>query len=140
MNCFFGIGRLTADPETRYTQGNNPMAVSRYNLAVDRRTKKDGEQGADFLRCVAFGKSAEFAEKYLSKGMKIAIRGHVQTGSYTDKDGKKVYTTDIVVDEHEFCESKKAANESQQSQPEPMPDNDGFMHIPDDIDAELPFN
>ena len=121
-------------------QNEQATAVARYTLAVDRRYKKQGEeQTADFISCVCFGKSAEFAEKYLKKGTKIAIEGRIQTGSYTNKDGVKVYTTDIVVENQEFAESKHAAGENSGQQPRPMTDNDGFMNIPDGIDAELPF-
>lgn len=138
MNKAILIGRLTRDVETRYSQGNEPMAISRYTLAVDRKFKREWEADADFINCVAFGKQGEFAEKYLRKGMKIAVTGRIQTGSYTNKDGQKVYTTDIVVEEHEFCESK--AQETQ-SRPEPSTSSgDGFMNIPDGIDEELPFN
>ena len=108
MNEVILIGRLVADPEVRWTSGEKPMAVARYKLAVDRKIKKDGEQSADFPSCVAFGKNGEFAKKFLKKGIKIAIRGHLQTGSYTNKDGNTVYTTDVVVDSTEFCESKKS--------------------------------
>ena len=133
MNKWHGIGRLTRDVETRYTQGSEPMAISRYPLAVDRKFKREGEQEADFINCVAFGKSGEFAEKYFRKGMKVAVSGRIQTGSYTDKDtGKTVYTTDIIVEDQEFCEKKE-----QQDKPS---SSDGFMNIPDGIDEELPFN
>lgn len=137
MNKVILIGRLVRDVETRYTQGENPMTVSRYTLAVDRRFKQKGEeQKADFINCIAFGKNGDFAGKYLKKGTKIAIVGHIQTGSYTNKEGNKVYTTDVIVDEQEFCESKG----SQQEQPKPMPkDADGFTYIPEGIDAEIPF-
>lgn len=135
MNNWNGIGRLTADPDTRYTSGDNPLCVSRYTLAVDRSYKRQGEPDADFIRCVAFGKQAEFAEKYLSKGMKVGVTGRIQTGSYKDKDGKTVYTTDVVVNEHTFCERKEA---TKQEAPPPT-DKDGFMSIPDGIDDELPF-
>ena len=138
MNKVALIGRLTRDVETRYTQGQNPMAVSRYTLAVDRKFKKDGEAAADFISCVAFGKSGEFAEKYLRKGMKIAVCGRIQTGSYTSKDGHKVYTTDIVVEEHDFCESK-GQQQSGQVPPAMPTDPDGFMNVPDGLDEELPF-
>ena len=135
MNKVELIGRLTRDAEIRYSQGENPMAIARYTLAVDRRFKKDGEATADFINCVAFGKNGEFAEKYLYKGTKIAVSGRIQTGSYTNKDGQKVYTTDVVVEEQEFCESKSS---NQQDKPKPM--DDGFMDIPDNLDAEdLPF-
>lgn len=138
MNKVILMGRLTADPEVRYTQGDNATAIARYNLAVDRRYKREGEANADFINCVAFGKQGEFAEKYLRKGMKIAVTGRIQTGSFTNKDGVKVYTTDIVVEEHFFCESKQP--NSGGIAPEPQVDNDGFMNIPDGIDEELPFN
>ena len=143
MNKVILMGRLTRDPDIRYTQGENSMAIARYTLAVDRRFKKEGEQSADFISCVAFGRQAEFAEKYLHQGTKIAITGRIQTGSYTNKDGQRVYTTDVVVEEQEFAESKAAGQNSQQnSRPEPSTavDNDGFMHIPDGIDEELPFS
>lgn len=137
MNKVVLIGRLTRDVETRYSQGNEPIAISRYTLAVDRRFKKEGEQEADFINCVAFGKSGEFAEKYFRKGMKVSVAGRIQTGSYLDNEtGKRVYTTDIVVEEQEFCESKNT-----QGRPEPSTSSsDGFMNIPDGIDEELPFN
>ncbi len=137
MNKVILIGRLVCDAEVRYTQGAEPMAIARYTLAVDRR-KKD-ENSADFISCVAFGKSAEFAEKYLHKGIKIAVEGRIQTGSYTNKDGKKIYTTDVVVESTEFAESK---NTAQQAPAEPTADMDeGFVSIPDGVDDEgLPFN
>ena len=137
MNHTYYIGRLTADPDVRYTQGQNPVCIARYTLAVDRKYKKDGEQTADFIRCVAFGKNGEFAEKYLKKGMKIAVSGRTQTGSYKDKDGKTVYTNDNVVEEHEFCESKQSNGQSKPKKEESS--MDGFMNIPDNIDEELPF-
>ena len=144
MNKVTLIGRITRDPEVRYSQGDNAMAIARYTLAVDRRFKRDGdEQTADFISCVAFGKQGEFAEKYLHKGMKIAVNGRIQTGSYTNKDGVKVYTTDVVVEEHEFCESKGSSNgNSGESgyRPAPATSEDGFMNIPDELDEELPFN
>jgi len=135
MNKVTLIGRLTRDAETRYTQGNEPMAISRYTLAVDRRFKREGEQEADFINCVAFGKAGDFAEKYFRKGMKVAVSGRIQTGSYQDREtGKTVYTTDIVVEDQEFCESKR-----EQDKPS-VSSGDGFMNIPDGIDEELPFN
>ena len=134
MNKVILIGRLTKDVETRYS---GETAVSRYSLAVDRKFKREGEQTADFINCVAFGKSGEFAEKYLKKGMKIAVTGRIQTGSYTDKDGKKVYTTDVIVEEHEFCESKGSGTSEQV--PTFKPDSNGFISIPDGIEEELPF-
>lgn len=132
MNKVILMGRLTADPEVRYS---GEMAIARYTLAVDRKYKKEGESTADFIGCVAFGKNGEFAEKYLRKGMKIAVTGRIQTGSYTDKEGRKVYTTDVVVEEHEFCESKGQAEE----RPRPSTDADGFMNVPDTFEDELPF-
>ena len=141
------MGRLTRDPEVRYSQGDNAMAIARYTIAVDRRFSRGNnseEQQADFIGCVAFGKAGEFAEKYLHKGTKICVTGRIQTGSYTNKDGVKVYTTDVVVEDQEFAESKNssgsdggfAGNNSQR----PASTNDGFMNIPDGIDEELPFN
>ena len=139
MNKVILMGRLTRDPEVRYTQGDNAMAIARYSLAVDRRFKRDGEPDADFINCVAFGKSGEFAEKYLKKGTKVAVVGRIQTGSYTNKDGQKVYTTDVVVEEHEFAESKNSGS-SDNNQSAPANKNTDFMNIPDGIDEELPFN
>lgn len=139
MNKVILIGRLCADPEVRYSQNQNQTAVARYRLAVDRRYKRDGEQTADFIPCVAFGKAAEFAEKYLRQGTKIAITGRIQTGSYTNKDGQKIYTTDVVVEDHEFAESKGASSGNGGTAPQAA-DPDGFMSLPDGIDEELPFN
>lgn len=139
MNKVILMGRLTRDPEVRYTQGDNAMAIARYSLAVDRRFKRDGEPDADFINCVAFGKAGEFAEKYLKKGTKIAVVGRIQTGSYTNKDGQKVYTTDVVVEEQEFAESKNSGS-SDNKQSAPANKNTDFMNIPDGIDEELPFN
>ena len=140
MNKCTLIGRLTRDPEVRYAQGDNAMAIARYSLAVDRRFKRDGEPDADFINCVAFGKAGEFAEKYLKKGTKIAVVGRIQTGSYTNKDGQKVYTTDVVVEEQEFAESKNSGS-SDNNQSAPANKNTDFMNIPDGIDdTELPFN
>ena len=147
MNKVILMGRFTRDPEVRYSQGDNATAVARYTLAVDRRfNRNNDEQTADFINCVAFGKSGEFAEKYLHKGTKIAITGRIQTGSYTNKDGVKVYTTDVVVEDHEFAESKNSAGSADNSgfapagRPAPAAAGDGFMNIPDGIDEELPFN
>ena len=146
MNKVILMGRLTRDPEVRYSQGENAMAIARYTLAVDRRfAKRDGsnEQTADFIGCVAFGKNAEFAEKYLKQGTKIAITGRIQTGSYTNKDGVKVYTTDVVVEEHEFAESKATGSGDYQAAGRPAPSaaaGDGFISIPNGIEEELPFN
>ena len=139
MNKVALIGRLTKDPDVKYTQWSDPKAVARYTLAVDRRQKDaNGNRQADFISCVAFGKGGEFAEKYLHKGMKIGVVGRIQTGSYTKQDGTKVYTTDVVVEEQEFCESK-AANDVAQNTPQ-QGAIDGFMSIPDGIGEELPFN
>ena len=138
MNKVVLVGRLTRDPEVRYSQGDNATAVARYTLAVNRRFHKDGEQSADFINCVSFGKTAEFAEKYFRKGMQVAISGRIQTGSYTNKDGNKVYTTDVVVEEQEFAESK-AASQNNGSGSTPV-SSDGFLDIPDGVDTQLPFN
>ncbi len=153
MNKVILMGRLTRDPEVRYTQGDNPMAIARYTLAVDRRFNRNNggdEANADFIGCVAFGRSGEFAEKYFRKGMKIAVTGRIQTGSYTNRDGNKVYTTDVVVEDQEFAEGKNASGNGGDSfgggfsggagRPEPSSAGDGFMNIPDGIDEELPFN
>lgn len=150
MNKVILMGRLTRDPEVRYTQGDNQMAIARYTLAVDRRFNRNGDENtADFISCVAFGRQGEFAERYLRRGTKIAVTGRIQTGSYTNKDGVKVYTTDVVVEDHEFAESKNSNNNGggfdgnygNNSQPAaPMAAGDGFMNIPDGIDEELPFN
>lgn len=130
------MGRLTRDPEVRYSQGENGTAVARYTIAVDRRMSRDNE--ADFIPCVCFGKTAEFVEKYLHKGTKIAIVGRLQTGSYTNKEGTRIFTTDVVVEEHEFAESKNTAvNNSSNSN---AAASDGFMNIPEGIDEKLPFN
>lgn len=144
MNKVELVGRLTRDPEVRYTQGENASAIARFTVAVNRRFKNnEGNYDADFINCVAFGKSAEFIEKYFKKGMAIGISGRIQTGNYTNKDGVKVYTTDVVVEEAEFVESK---NSGGASTPPNAPSNnnapssDGFMNIPDGIDEELPFN
>ncbi len=143
MNKVILMGRLTRDPDIRYTQPNSAQeqtCIARYALAVDRRFRRDGDsQTADFISCVAFGRQAEFAEKYLRKGTKIAITGRIQTGSYTNRDGQKVYTTDVVVEEQEFAESKAAGQTTQQN-PAPMVREDGFMEIPDGLEEELPFS
>ena len=144
MNKVILMGRLTRDPEVRYSQGENSLAIARFTLAVDRRFKRQGEQEADFISCVSFGKTAEFAEKYLKQGTKIAVTGRIQTGSYTNKEGQRVYTTEVIVEETEFAESKSASGESgYQNTSRPAPTEavgDGFMNIPDGIDEELPFN
>ena len=141
MNKTVLMGRLTADPQVRYSRGDNATAVARYTLAVNRKFKKDGEPTADFIPCVVFGRSAEFTEKYFRKGMQVAVSGRIQTGSYTNKDGNKVYTTDVVVEEQEFAESKAANQQNQQSAGSgSIPASDGFMNIPDGMDEELPFS
>ena len=147
MNRVILMGRLTRDPNISYSQGGDNMAIARFTLAVDRRGRRqDGadQQTADFIGCVAFGRQAEFAEKYLRQGTKIAVTGRIQTGSYTNKDGQKVYTTDVVVEEQEFAESKQASQGTTAATPAVSPygpvGSDGFMNIPDGIDEELPFN
>ena len=135
-DCKFS-GRPTRDPEIRYTEGAQPMAVARYTLAVDRKYKKEGGQQADFLSIVAFGKTAEFVEKYIKKGIKVIVECHAQSGSYTDKNGNKVYYTEFVADAHEFCERKGNNNDNAGGQ---QVDSDGFMNIPDGVAEELPFN
>lgn len=143
MNKAILMGRLTRDPDVRYTAGDNPMAIARYTLAVDRRFHRDGEETADFIRCIAFSRAAEFAEKYFRQGMRVIISGRIQTGSYTDRDGKKIYTTEVVIEEQEFAESKKSEgseNKKQQPKPQGPADPEGFMNIPDGIDEELPFD
>lgn len=136
MNKVILMGRLTRDPEVRYSQGATPLAIARYTLAVDRRFRRDGEATADFIPCVAFGRQAEHAEKYYHQGLRVTISGRIQTGSYTNKDGVKVYTTEVVVEEQEFAESKK-------SQGYPEPGNasaDGFADIPTGLTGnDLPF-
>lgn len=142
MNKVILMGRLTGDPEVRYGTGERNMAVGRYTLAVDRRYKRDGEQQADFIRCVTFDKAAEFAEKYFRKGMRVCVSGRIQTGSYTNREGQKIHTTDVIIEDQEFAESKKeAGQQAQEQKPQPEPLGDGFMHIPDGVeDDSLPFN
>lgn len=152
MNKVILMGRLTRDPEVRYTQGESGNnAIARYTLAVDRRFSRDRENNTDFINCVAFGRTGEFAEKYFRKGTKVLVTGRIQTGSYTNKDGQKVYTTDIVIEEQEFAESKNSsasagmdngdfAPVSRSAAAPSQPIGDGFMNIPDGIDEELPFN
>ena len=152
MNKVILMGRLTRDPEVRYSAGENALAIARYTLAVDRRFRRDGEASADFINCVCFGRGAEFAEKYFRQGLKIVVTGRIQTGSYTNRDGQKVYTTEVVVEDQEFAESKAASDNYAASRPQasapapsamPSPSAasaDGFMNIPDGIDEELPFN
>lgn len=153
MNKVFLMGRLTRDPEVRYSQGQNQSAVARFSIAVDRRFKREGDPNADFFNCTAFGKQAEFIERYLTKGIKIVIVGRIQNNNYTNKDGQMVYGTTIMVDEIEFAESKSSnsggeapASPQQPDGPRygqntaPVSSGDGFMNIPDGIDEELPFN
>lgn len=143
MNKVILIGRLVRDPEIRWSQGQDAKCTARYTLAVDRKVKKDSnQQSADFISCVSWGHTAEFVEKYLKKGIKIAAEGRIITGSYTNKEGTKVYTTDVAVDTCEFVESKKAAGEQSNANPnnDPNVDDDGFMNVPDEIDDELPFS
>ena len=151
MNKVILMGRLTRDPEVRYSAGENALAIARYTLAVDRRFRRDGEATADFISCVSFGRTAEFAEKYFRQGMRVSISGRIQTGSYTNKDGNKVYTTDVVVENTEFAESKASDSsnsyhgggyEQPSARPEPTSAvGDGFMNIPDGVEDEgLPFN
>ena len=141
MNKVILMGRLTRDPEVRYSQGENSTAIARYTLAVDRRFRRnnDGEQSADFIGCVAFGRSAEFAEKYFRQGLRISVSGRIQTGSYTNKEGIKVYTTEVVVEEQEFAESRAEQGRENQGAMG-APDANGFQNIPDGIDEELPFH
>ena len=155
MNKVILMGRLTRDPDVRYSSGENSLAIARYTLAVDRRFKRDGEATADFISCVTFGRSAEFAEKYFRQGIRITVSGRIQTGSYTNRDGQKVYTTEVVIEEQEFAESKGASDNASANYtvpagaPEAMAPEaaapsaasaDGFLNIPDGIDEELPFN
>ena len=135
MNSVQLIGRLTRDPEVRYTDGG--VSIARFSLAVERRFKQENGADADFINIVSFGKTAEFIEKYFHKGMKVALNGRIQTGSYTDKDGKKVYTTDVIAENVEFCESKGNSTNNESSAPKQDGD---FMNVPDGIDEELPFN
>ena len=152
MNKVILMGRLTRDPEVRYSAGENALAIAIYTLAVDRRLRRDGEASADFISCVSFGRTAEFAEKYFRQGLKIAVTGRIQTGSYTNREGQKVYTTEVVVEDQEFAESKASSDSYAAAHPRteaapatsmPSPSAasaDGFMNIPDGIDEELPFN
>ena len=145
MNKVWLMGRPTRDPDIRYSQSGDNTAIARFTLAVDRRVRRreEGEENtADFIGCVCFGKQAEFVEKYIRQGMKIAVTGRIQTGSYTNKDNQKVYTTDVVLDEIEFAESKGVSNsaEGNSGRPEPSAAGDGFMNIPEGVEAEMPFN
>lgn len=141
MNKVILVGRLTRDPEIRYSSGEIQTAVARYTLAVERRFKRNNEPTADFIQCVVFGKSAEFAEKYFRQGMRISVSGRIQTGNYTNKDGVRVYTTEVIVEEQEFAESKsESASAHAHVSQEGASSDDGFMNIPDNIDEELPFH
>lgn len=147
MNKVILVGRLTRDPEVRRPQNDSQAAVARYTLAVDRKFKRDNEPTADFIPCVVFGRLAEFTEKYLRQGIRISVSGRIQTGRYTNKDGVKVYTTEVIVEEQEFAESKAESEENrrttrQQAKPEETPDiaPDGFMNIPEGLEEELPFD
>jgi len=150
MNKVILMGRLTRDPEVRYSSGERSMAIARYTLAVDRRGRRSegSEQTADFIPCVAFYKAGEFAEKYFRQGMRVLISGRIQTGSYTNKEGQKVYTTDVIIEDQEFADSKNSSGGSTSSgyneSFRPSPENassEGFMNIPDGVDDEgLPFN
>ena len=144
MNKWIGMGRTTRKPELRYSQGAQPVAIARWTLAVDRRkTKENEDPGADFISCIAFGRNAEFAEKYLDKGTKVLIMGHIQTGSYENQDGQRVYTTDVVVETLEFAESKKGMSEADRNARDEAVmqgyGGEGFMNVPDGLDEELPF-
>ena len=142
MNQVILSGRLTRDPDVRYSNGSN-TCVAKYTIAVNRTYRKEGEPSADFINCIVFGKPAEFAEKYFRQGMKIEVVGRWQTGSYTNKDGNKVYTNDCIVEKQEFGQSKSESQREQNTQPAPEPTPsgyDGFMNIPDGLDESLPFN
>lgn len=135
MNKVILMGRLTRDPDVRYSQGNQPMAIARFSLAVDRRFKRDGEPTADFINCVAFGKTGEFIERYAHQGTKLVVEGRIQTGSYTNKEGQKIYTTDVVIEDQEFADSKAGIVPPAAVSP------DGFMNLPEGVEDEgLPFN
>ena len=145
MNKVVLMGRLTRDPEVRYTEGDNPTTIARYTLAVDRKFKRDGEPTEDFIRCIVFGKAAEFTEKYLQRGIKVVISGRIQTGSYTNKEGVKVYTTDIVVEEQDFAESKAVSEQNRENynhegQAGESAGSDGFINVPEGLEEELPFS
>ncbi|MCI8950056.1 MAG: single-stranded DNA-binding protein [Lachnospiraceae bacterium] len=141
MNQVILMGRLTRDPEVRYTQAEPPIAIARYTLAVDRRgSKTDGQPAADFINCVAFDRAGEFAEKYFLKGMRVLVSGRIQTGSYTNRDGVRIYTTDVIIQSQEFAESRNTASGSNAPQMSGEPIGNGFMSIPDGMDEGLPFN
>lgn len=138
MNKAIIIGRMTRRADIRYTQGENQTCIARFTLAVNRKFAKEGEKSADFISCIAFGKIAEFLERYGDKGIKFVVEGRIQTGSYTNKDGRTVYTTDVVVEQVEFAESKSSSNAADQNRN--IPPEEGFMEIPEGIEEELPFN
>ena len=144
MNRVILMGRLTRDPQVRYTQGSNPMAVARYTLAIDRRGRRGqdgGEQTADFINCVAFDRAGEFAEKYFHQGMRVLVSGRIQTGSYVNKEGNKVYTVEVILDDQEFADSRGQEVNPQQREVQGNDIGDGFMSIPDGVEDEgLPFN
>ena len=140
MQKFIGTGRLTADPTIRYSNGDKPCCFAKYTIAINRRFKRDGEPDADFIQCSSFGKTAEFVEKYFTKGMKIEVVGEIRTGKYTNKDGAVVFTTEVAVEEVGFAESK-GNNSATGERPNPSNvDSSGFMAVTDDIESELPFN
>ena len=141
MNKVILMGRLTRNPDVRYSQGEKATCVARYTLAVNRRFRREGDQDADFINCVAFGRNGEFAEKYFRQGMRVLVSGRIQTGSYTNKEGQRVYTTDIIADDQEFADSKNASAGGKQAPEMGKPIGDGFMSIPDGVEDEsLPFN
>ena len=140
MNKVILMGRLTRDPEVRYTSGQDNLCIARYTLAVDRKFRQNNENTADFIPCVAFGKSGEFAEKYFKQGMRVTVSGRIQTGNYTNAEGRKVYTTEVVIEEQEFAESKSStAPVTQEQTPAPQTSSDGFMDVPECLEEELPF-
>ena len=134
------MGRLTRDPEVRYTGNENALVVAQYTLAVNRRYKRDGEAAADFIRCIAFGKAAQFAEKYFYQGIRICVSVHLRSGSYTNREGQKIDTTDVIIEEQDFAESRKSSELTSVSNSDTETDADGFMNIPDGLDEELPFH
>lgn len=140
MNKVILMGRLTRDPEVRYTSGQDNLCIARYTLAVDRKFRQNNENTADFIPCVAFGKSGEFVEKYFKQGMRVTVSGRIQTGSYTNAEGRKVYTTEVIIEEQEFAESKSStAPATQEQTPPPQTSSDGFMSVPECLEEELPF-
>lgn len=141
MNKVVLMGRLTRDPEVRYASGQDNLCIARYTLAVDRKFRQNNESAADFIPCVAFGKSGEFAEKYFRQGMRVTVSGRIQTGNYTNAEGRKVYTTEVIIEEQEFAESKSSSAPAPQEQtPPPQTSSDGFMDVPECLKEELPFD